>query len=546
MKVDTLLNGKYSRLIRLCAAAAGFVALSGLSQAQESLVGFGRVDDGGFLESGYSAVGGTLSSTRIGVGHYEIDFVNPGAFAGTSGSNYHIGLTVNDNSPDDELIMGDIWVVNDDNLRVEVYLADVEDDTDTMEAEARDLSFFFHVFRISGNGSTLSTTSSILATGTVASNGEIGGAVSAHGTSVTSVEVAPGEYAVTVAGPGLFAGDSEFDYSLGLTCEGPSFDDDLVRGNISSVASNDAVTIQVFTDDAQNESNDNLSNPTARGFHFVVFRAPTGSIPSPPPSSLLAAVAHVNGSGGTLYEGATGFAGGTIGVQQLGTGDYQLIISAPGAFAGRSGEDYSLQLQCIVSGHSDSAPIGRITIVDASTMQVDVGIADVEEPGTNAGTPTDEDFTILILASYAEVQGDLSLGKKLSDSAVFGNDVYSSVPASQKLKLRAKKSGKAKFFFQTGNDGNLSRDVAVSSRGKIKGVKPRIFLLSGARQNVTAAIKRNAHVLPNLAPEEKAIFKVTTKPKKNSKKKKTKIQLQAVDVASGAAQDAVQARITMP
>ena len=56
--------------------------MSGLSQAQASLIGFGQVDDGGDLVSGYSAVGGTLSSTRIGLGHYEVDFVNPGAFAG--------------------------------------------------------------------------------------------------------------------------------------------------------------------------------------------------------------------------------------------------------------------------------------------------------------------------------------------------------------------------------------------------------------------------------------------------------------------------------
>lgn len=534
------------RFVRICLVAVGFAATSGLSQAQESLVGFGRVDATGILWSGHSPIGATVSSTRVGVGYYEIDFVKPGAFAGANGTDFHIGLTIHDTGPDDEAAMGDIWVVDADTLRVQVYIADVEDGTDAMEAEARDFTFFFHVFRTSASGSVPSSTSSILATGSVDSNGDILGAVSTHGTSVTSTEVALGHYEVTVSGPGLFVGDTASNYSIGLTPEGQSLDDDLVRGSVSSIISSDSMSIQVYVDDAQNVSDDNQGDPTSRGFHFVIFRTPNGSIASPPPSGLLCAVAYVEGTVGGFESSSTSFPGGTMSVQKVGTGDYQLEILAPGAFAGKTGSDYCLQLQCIISNYSDSIATGRITIVNSNTMQIDVGIADVEEPGTNAGTATDEDFTIVVLGAHTEVQGDLSIGKKLSDAAIFGNDVYSSSPGTQKLKLRAKKSGKAKFFFQTGNDGNLSRDVAVSSLGKIKGVKPKIFLLTGGRQNVTAAIKRNSHVLPNLAPEENAVFKVTTKPKKDSKRKKTKIQLQAIDVVSGSVQDAVQAKIKAP
>jgi len=544
MKNTPALSGIASRSRRVFCTVACLLPLCGFAIAQDTLVAYGIVEFDGTFNSHYNAVGGDIVVNKGVVGIYEIEITSPGAFVGATTDDFHVGLTIRNSISNHDAAAADVSFVDANTLTVDVYIADLEDAGNLSNPEARDLPFFFQIYRIPAGGVANPTSTGVLASGRVGTGGSLLGGVNAFGAGISAIRPATGEYELTVSGAGMFAGDTIDDYSLALTVNGNFNDDELIRGRASDDSSDDEIVFDIFIDDAQDTFNDNTSVPANNAFSFVIYRVPTATSPLPPASALLGLLARMDGTTGDLLSSATSFPGASIVPERTEIGDYLLTISAPGAFANRTVSDYSLQLQINDGNISDEFSSGRISLVDSSTMTVEVYVSDVEQD-TEFGTPRDNDFSVLIMNAFTEVQSDMLVGKKISVATMIGEDVYSLAPGNQRLRVRSKKSGRARFYFGAENDGNLTRAIAVGSVGKIKGVMAKFFLLSGGRSNVTAAIKSTSFALPGMAPGTNALFEAKTKPKKRSNKKKAKIRLQGIDVTSGAAQDLVDARLKL-
>lgn len=542
MKTTPNLTGSISWTHRVFLYAfAILLPLCGTAFAQGSLVAFGRIDPAGVLESNHNAVGGVIDVSKGGVGIFEIEFSSPGAFAGATTDDFHVGITVHGTSSNDDAAAADVSFVNADTLTIYVYTGDLEDANNLSNPEPRDVRFFFQIYRIPDGNVASPTSTGVLASGRVGTGGSLLGGVNAFGLDVVATRPATGEYEITVSGAGMFAGDAIENYSLALTLHGTFNDDELIRGSAADVSSDDEAVFDIFIDDAQATDDDNNPDPINDAFSFVIYRVPTATSPLPPASALLGLLARVEGSAGGLLASATTYPGATILPERTDTGDYLLTITAPGAFANRTTSDYSLQLQINDGNISDEFSSGRINLTDSNTMEVEVYISDVEQI-SEFGTPRDNDFSVLIMNSFTEVQSDMLIGKKRSIATMKGNDIHSLSGAGQRLNIRSKGSRKARFFIYAENDGNLTRNIRVSKRGKFRGVKPKFFVLTGGRSNVTGAIKTSGAVLPGIAPDRGVLIVAKLKPK-TSGPRRPKVSLQGADTVSGTIEDLVQARL---
>lgn len=523
--MKTIYQKTISRIGVLLAAAAAFILINNAC-AQDSLVGFGRVTSGGVLAVEVSAVGGTISVGHIADGTYEIEFSSPGAFVGLTPDDFHIGITMWSNGSDDYAAVTRVDSLTDNFLRVNVYVGDMEDSTNTSAAELRDWAFYFQVHRIVPGGTVSPRSNYVVASGRVDETGDIQSWVTAHGMQVASVEGLTGEYDVVINAPGFFVGDNPNSYSIALCADGTSVDDNLVAGEMANFGSDDEVTLKVYTVDAQSDLDDDNSHPAHQGFSFIVY-----SNVAPPVTSLLTGMARVDGLTGDLLSSATALPGGVVSSHRLGNGEYRVVIQAAGAFVGKTTNSYSLQIQSVtLGGVDDVVPSGRLTVLDSDTAQIDVFMGDVESPGGNADLE-DQDFSLMVVSSEAELGSDLMIGKKLSSLQ------------DQILKVRVKKNGKGKFFYRTENSGNLTRDLGVALSGKSKGYKLKHFLVTGGRSNITAAMKSSDFVKPNMAPGELAAFETKVKRKRNAAPRRAKFRFAGIDSRTGATQDLVQAKL---
>jgi hypothetical protein len=97
--------------------------------ASRMVAAVAAVSSVGNLVTGASRFGeGTLSASRLSAGLFQLDLVNPGAFAGVAGDRFVVQAFNDSSSSDDELIGAEVNVFNDDTLRVRISATDVEVD----------------------------------------------------------------------------------------------------------------------------------------------------------------------------------------------------------------------------------------------------------------------------------------------------------------------------------------------------------------------------------------------------------------------------------
>lgn len=538
--MNTSFQQESKSILRAIVALAALVVASAAT-AQDSVVAIGKVSSAGAVTNSSNTVGGVVTATRPSVGQYFIDITSTGAFAGTDADDYVVNVGVEGSISGDVTALATVPAPTNDVLTIEVNLQSVEDSSTLNLAEARNNGFFFVVHRIPSSGAIDSGSRYLFATGRAGSGGGVTGGISPEGATVSGTRNGAGDYLLTVSKPGAFTGDSVNDYVILVTPDGLGPQDKIIRGDGDTAVSDDEIVFNVRVDDGQDETNDDSVIPTDRAYQFTIYRVAADPQPVLPASKLLRAIGKVDGSTGDLVKGASCFPGATVTGTRTGEGDYEILIEAPGQFVDSVSNEMVVQLLPEYTGVEDEVAAGRATVVDADTLRIDVGLADLETPGTDGPNAQDRDFFFVLHEAAAAPNSDLHIGRKRNLSKMKGDGRYNLNAAGQKLRVKSKGAA-ARYFFALENDADVVDTLQLRQKGKIKGVKPKFFRLSGGRKNVTAKVKSVGLEVDDMRPDKVILFQVKTRFLSDDTRK-GKIRLGSSSQLDAAKRDTCLARI---
>lgn len=494
-------------------------------RAQETLLGLGWINGAGGLVEGWSPVG-TIAVSRPNTGEYHVTIDAPGEFAGSGIGDFLPQATTRIGAASDRALTGEITAVSPDSVTAVFYLSDIEDNTNPSGPEPVNYSFQFALHRFpTGTDAVAPASRYLLATGSITANGTLKRGATSDGSTLEVNRVGEGDYQITLTKAGAYAGFGLEDFYPFATSGNPSHIQDQLPVGTADGKNNDHVVITFNTADVQNASDD---HPEAEDdeFHFTIYRA-GGPSPTKAESALLLGMASVQGNNGLLRRGVTSLPGGSLAVQRNGAGRYRITLSAPGRFAGRSLEDFAMQVHLNNSSHIDRIPSVRGMILGPDTFEFDVRINDVENAGETVGVAEDNDFFLTIHDAVATSRPDLRIGKKPSLTRMKGDGLYNSNARGQKIIGAPSSSGQVKIHLASENDGNVTQDLMTRGKRGAGLSKTRCFQMTGGRKNVTAAFLAAGSTAPSVRPGAAVRYEVRSLLPAGSAKSRSSIRFQA-------------------
>lgn len=506
----------------------------GSHAAEDTLIAFGRISAGGTVTRSVTTVGGTVSGWGFPNGRCVVEVEKQDAFIGATADDFIVHTTITTPLYQKMNCVASINLVTDHKVSIDVRTSDVEDSTNLSGHLLMDTSFYFTLHRVpSGTTQIPGESPYLFATGRIAPWGNLTSNVSIPGYETTSDWLNFGRTTITFEKEGAFADDDASDYVVIATPWSSSSEDTIVIVDTSDFASDDSVTIRFRTYDAQDQSDNDNIDPKNWAVHYSIYRVPGGGQPTPFQSNLNLALGKIDGDTGNIIRAATPFPGANITSNRLGEGSYQVTIESPGAFADLPSYDGVVQLGIDHIANIDEVASGRFITLDDDTIRIDVQIDDVEEAGTDDGTPTDRDFTFLIQTAVPGLHSDMKIGRKRSTAKMKGNNRYNTNAAGQKIRTRCKGS-RAKYFFAVQNDGRVNDTLTLRKSGKARGLKPKFIRLTGGRANVTAQVKSAGFTMPDMNANQSVRFKAKLK-MRGEKQRRSKLRLMTTSARGGTA-----------
>lgn len=507
--------------------------------AQETTIAVGSVNSAGDLLGSSSSPGGTLSSSRPATGEYHLTLDAPGAFVGAGIGDFMVHAMVRSAAASDRNAVTEIASVSDDSLTIVVYVSDVEDSGNLSLAEAANASFQFVIRRFPSASAIPAASRYLYATGVVSAGGLLLGGTTVDGAEISSARAATGDYVITITNPSGYSGQSLSDYLVIATPRSSSiFQDNLAVGIAESFFGN-SLFITVNLSDVQNATDISPEADDAN-FQFAVYRTLASAASGPAESNLLVGAASVDGSNGLLRRGSVSLPGGFVTSERSGDGTYRVVLHAPGGFAGRGVNDYSVEAGINATSHSDEI-IGAVPLViDPDSLTIEVRTNDVEQNGSGIGTGVNSDFFLTVHDVDATSRPDLRIGKKPSLSSMKGKGIYNSNARGQKINIAPSSDGRFKIHLSTENDGNITGNLITRGKRAPGLAKTRVFRLSGGKKNVTAAFRTSGDPVAGVRPGEIVRHEVRALLRPDSSKSRAKLRFTA---APGAG-DSALARVT--
>lgn len=496
-------------------------------RAQETLLGIGWIHSSGTLTGGWSPVG-AITTSRPNTGEFHVTIDAPGEFAGAGIGDFLPQATTRIGAPSARALTAEITAVSADSVTAVFYLSDVEDSANPSGPEPSNYSFQFALHRFPIGADVVAPASRyLLATGSIAANGTLKRGITSDGSSLEVTRAGEGDYHVTLTKAGAYAGFGLEDFYPFATSGNQSHLQDNLPVGTADSKSSDHVLITFNTADVQNASDD---NPEAEDdeFHFTIYRAGTPS-PVQAESALLLGMASVQGNNGLLRRGVTSLPGGSLAVERNGAGRYRITLSAPGRFAGRSMEDFAMQVHLNNSSHIDRIPSVRGMILGPDTFEFDVRVNDVENAGETFGVAEDNDFFLTIHDAVASSRPDLRIGKKPLLTRMKGDGLYNGNARGQKIISTPSSNGRVKIHLASENDGNVSRDLMTRGKRGAGLSKTRCFQMTGGKKNVTAAFLAAGATAPSVRPGAAVQYEVRSLLPAGSAKSRSSIRFQTAD-----------------
>lgn len=509
----------------LCLAIASLLMASAPARSQESIIAMGNSYWNGTLGSTASPIGATIACSHTTTGGYLVTVTSPGAFAGAATTDFMVETSMDDLYANDHNSAAAIQSVTADVVTVRVRTFDLEAMTPPDLAVAADAEFFFVIRRIDQltSGQPLESRH-LVAVGTVRSSGLLDTGFGINGVSILAGRGAVGEYFIQLGKPGGFATDANAQYILLLSPRGVSVPDVSLRGTCYNAIPDGLVTFYVRSEDVQaaTAADDPVAADTS--FSFAIFNASTHDSNGESSSTLLKAVASVDGAG-NLVAGRTAYPGATISSVKTSAGRYDVFIDSPGAFAGVDDASLAAFVTLNSSSQVDDLAKTRVAVVNANRIRIDVAVDDVQHNNDEDGIPADGSFFVSLYDAAPVLRHDLRVGKSSSGAGAAGNGVFNSNGAGQSVKLVLPGKAKRSAYFRAANRGG-SMDALRLKSGKIPStVKANFFLTSGGGGNITATVRAGGTVAGSLMPGEAVAVQASLRYKKLSKRPKAKVAL---------------------
>jgi len=492
---------KQHHLIQVVLAALLVLAGASRLAAQESLIALGKVNSDGSLAASSNTLGGVAASSRVGLGNYNLTVTAAGAFAGAATGDFLISTGIESAASGDRILNAGIVSVTNDVLTIKVRVNDVENSPTLDGAVAADGGFYFGIRRIDPLATTPASDSRhLLAAGTVNSSGSLAKAFGIDGITISSLRADTGDYFVTLTKTGAFALDSSLDYLVFLSLVGSASEDEAIRGDVSSTASDDSIAFNIHVDDVQNPGGADVGVPSNRNFVFSIYSLNSIDLNGGPASELFAAHTSVDGSTGNLVFGQSIFPGGVVGSTHLSAGRYQIEIVSAGAFAGVDSDRYVPIVDINNTNLADEAVQAQVTIPDANTLRITVATNDVQTNGDADGDPKDRSFFLSLIDTAPAVFHDLSLSTRNLPATFRGVGITNLNGAGQTVRLKLVNASASRVFFKSENAGSAIDDLRLKGQAITGKLDSRFFDTTTGRRNITAEVKLGAVAVEDLRP----------------------------------------------
>jgi hypothetical protein len=520
---------------------ASLITIATSAWSQESIIALGKAYSGGALASAASPIGAAVNCSRTTTGGYLVTVTSTGAFAGASESDFMIETSMEDLYANDHNSSAAIQSVTDDVVTVRVRTFDLEAMTPPDLAVAADAEFFFVIRRIDHltSGQPLESRH-LVAVGTVRSSGLLDTGFGIDGISILTGRGAVGEYFIQLNKPGGFATDANHQYFLLLSPRGVSLPDVSIRGSIFNAVPDGNVHFYVRSEDVQaaTAADDPVAADTS--FSFAIFNPSTHDSNGESSTTLLKAIASVDGGSGNLLAGRTAYPGATISSMRTSAGRYDIFIDSPGAFTGVDDASLAAFVTLNNSTNMDELAKTRVAAVDANRIRIDVSVDDVQHNNDEDGIPSDGSFFVSLYDAAPVLHHDLRVSKKSSGAGARGTGLFNGSGAGQSQTLRLKGKAPRSAFYRSSNSGDALDTLHLRS-GKISSsVKANFFVTSGVRRNITASVKAGAMVESELYPDESVSIQGSFRYRTLTKRPKAKVFLRSLSGYQPANQDTNQ------
>ena len=259
---------------------------------------------------------------------------------------------------------------------------------------------------------------SLIALGRVDDAGFLLGGTDTVDGSISVSRPNTGNYEIEVTATGAFAGSTTDDYAAFISIDWFGSNDEIGMASISSVT-NDVLTVEVWTVDAEDATDPDAGEARNVNFFFAIHRIPSDGNLSPTSRFLLGAGRAT--AGGILFE-RTAVDDIEMDLVRNSDGNYTLTLSKPGAFANDTVTGYNIFATVTGSGLSDRS-IRVDTGATASDDEVTFNFftddiqdeADDDEP-----VPANASFTFAI---YNKNTGeDMGAARSAATAGVFSVD----------------------------------------------------------------------------------------------------------------------------
>ena len=145
-------------------------------------------------------------------------------------------------------------------------------------------------------------------------------------------------------------------------------------------------------------------------------------------------------------------------------------------------------------------------------------------------------------AVEAEYRPDQLVGKILDPNAMLGDDIYTVSGNEQEIKVRQKDRQKKSTFISVRNDGDID-NLTLRGKTKQRGLKVKVFRLTGGLENATAAVALIGHTTANVRHNETVLYRVVTKKKGKDRRVKRNLSFDLTSSSPGVALDRSQIRV---
>jgi len=236
------------------------------------LLGTGLVNGAGTLLSGTGVGGISVSSVQNGAGDYNVILTKTGEFADDALNDYVLALSVRASGAQDQAVRGaPINLASNDEAIFNIHTDDVQANPDASAGVPTNEDFYFTIYRITPV-SGLPASRLLVALARVNSSGTLLSTPNSFdGGTMAASQIGTGQYRVTIASAGAFAGRAATEFLAHVNLDQNVSADEAIMSTVT-IPDDSTLQIDVYVNDVE-LTGTNSGDPTDATFFLSLFDA---------------------------------------------------------------------------------------------------------------------------------------------------------------------------------------------------------------------------------------------------------------------------------